>query len=69
MLVANEAVEEFRERKKEGLVVEIDFEKAYDHGTWGLLEVVLEIKKVLGNDGENGWMDVFSPQIFMHDQW
>ena len=31
VLVANEAIEDYRRCKKEGLVVKIDFEKAYDN--------------------------------------
>ena len=31
VLVANEAVEEYRAKKKQGLVFKVDFEKAYDH--------------------------------------
>ena len=31
VLVANEAVEEYRAKRKQGLVFKVDFEKAYDH--------------------------------------
>lgn len=31
VLIANEGVEEYQERKKEGVVFKIDFDKAYDH--------------------------------------
>ena len=31
VLVANEVVEEYRAKKKQGLVFKVDFEKAYDH--------------------------------------
>ena len=30
-LVANEVIEEYRDREKERIVLKIDFEKAYDH--------------------------------------
>ncbi|KAM1060262.1 hypothetical protein TB1_024191 [Malus domestica] len=41
VLVANEVVEEVRQKKEEGLVFKIDFEKAYDHVDWRFLEEVL----------------------------
>lgn len=31
ILVANEVVEDCRKKKKEGMVIKIDFEKFYDH--------------------------------------
>ena len=43
-LVANEAIEDYRSRKKEGLVVKIDFEKAYDNVYWGFLDFVSQKK-------------------------
>lgn len=42
--VANEAVEEYRAKRKEGLVFKVDFEKAYDHVRWCFLDKVLEKK-------------------------
>ncbi|KAM2004953.1 hypothetical protein FF1_000090 [Malus domestica] len=41
VLVSNEVVEEVRQKKEEGLVFKIDFEKAYDHVDWSFLEDVL----------------------------
>lgn len=43
ILVLNEVVEETRSKKK-GLVLEIDFEKAYDHVKWNFQEFVTEMK-------------------------
>ena len=44
VLVANEAVEEYQSKKKNGLVCKVDFEKAYDHIRWSFLDKVLEMK-------------------------
>ena len=44
VLIANEGVEEYREKKKEGVVFKIDFEKAYDHVEWDFIDYVLEKK-------------------------
>ena len=44
VLIANEVVEEYRSKKKEGIVFKIDFEKAYDHISWEFLEFVMERK-------------------------
>lgn len=35
-LIANEASEDYRAKKKEGVIFKIDFEKAYDHVDWDL---------------------------------
>ena len=42
ILIANEVVEEYRAKKKEGIVFKIDFEKAYDHVSWEFIDFVLE---------------------------
>ena len=44
VLVANEAVEDYRRRNREGLVFKIDFEKAYDNVSWDFLNFVLQQK-------------------------
>ena len=44
VLIANEVVEEYRAKKKEGVVFKIDFEKAYGHISWEFLDFVLERK-------------------------
>ncbi|WP_420914570.1 reverse transcriptase domain-containing protein [Candidatus Phytoplasma australasiaticum] len=46
-LIANEAIEDYRARDREGIIFKIDFEKAYDHVDWSFLDKVLE-KKGLG---------------------
>ncbi|KAM7530919.1 hypothetical protein LguiB_034329 [Lonicera macranthoides] len=43
-LIANEVVEEYISKKKPGVVVKVDFEKAYDHVSWEFLQFVLEKK-------------------------
>ncbi|KAM0963163.1 hypothetical protein ACFX2A_022668 [Malus domestica] len=48
VLIANEVVEEVRQKKEEGLVLKIDFEKAYDHVEWRFLDEVLQ-RKSFGN--------------------
>ena len=53
VLVATEAVEDYRKRKKRGVIFKVDFEKAYDHVNWDFLNLVLE-KKDLGLNGELG---------------
>lgn len=37
VLIANEAIEDVRQRKKEGVVLQLDFEKTYDHVDWDFL--------------------------------
>ncbi|XP_062093360.1 uncharacterized protein LOC133799353 [Humulus lupulus] len=44
ILIANEAVEEYRSKGKKGWVFKIDFTKAYDCVDWDFLELVLERK-------------------------
>ena len=44
LLVANEAVEECRSKKKEGMVFKVDFEKAYGHVRWRFLDFAMERK-------------------------
>ena len=44
VLIANEVVDEKRRSEEEGIDFKIDFEKAYDHVDWGILEHVLERK-------------------------
>ena len=44
VLVANEAIEDYRNCNKEDLVVKIDFEKAYGNICWGFLDFVLQKK-------------------------
>ncbi|KAM2348663.1 hypothetical protein ACFX1X_012268 [Malus domestica] len=48
VLIANEVVEEVRQKKEKGLVLKIDFEKAYDHVEWRFMEEVLQ-RKGFGN--------------------
>lgn len=43
-LVVNEAVKDYRVKKKEWLLLKIKFEKAYDHVDWNFLYKVLERK-------------------------
>ena len=52
-LIANEAMEEYRSKKKEGVLLKLDFEKAYDHVDWDFLNRVM-MKKVLAINGECG---------------
>uniref|UniRef100_A0A803QQM3 Reverse transcriptase domain-containing protein n=1 Tax=Cannabis sativa TaxID=3483 RepID=A0A803QQM3_CANSA len=44
VLMANEAVEDYRSRGKKGIVLKIDFEKAYDRVDWGFLDLVMRKK-------------------------
>ncbi|RVX09418.1 Transposon TX1 uncharacterized 149 kDa protein [Vitis vinifera] len=44
VLIANEIVSEKRRSGEEGVVFKIDFEKAYDHVSWDILDHVLEKK-------------------------
>lgn len=48
VLIANEAIEDYKSRKEEGVIFPIDFEKVYDHVDWGFLD------KGLGKEGL-GW--------------
>ena len=34
VLIANEAIEDYGQSKKEGMIFKINFEKAYDHVDW-----------------------------------
>ena len=44
VLIANELVDEKKRSREEGVVFKINFEKAYDHVDWGILDHVLERK-------------------------
>ena len=44
VLIVNEIVDEKRRSGEEGVVLKIDFEKAYDHVSWDFLDHVLEKK-------------------------
>ena len=44
VLVANEAIEDYKSYNKEVLVVKIDFEKKYENVYWGFLDFVLQKK-------------------------
>ena len=44
VLITNEMVDEKRRSGEEGVVLKIDFEKAYDYVDWGFLDHVLERK-------------------------
>ncbi|RVX21695.1 Transposon TX1 uncharacterized 149 kDa protein [Vitis vinifera] len=44
VLIANEIVDEKRRSGEEGVILKIDFEKAYDHVSWDFLDQVLEKK-------------------------
>lgn len=48
VLVANEVVEDCKKKKKEGMVIRINFEKEYDHIDWNLLILFFK-KKGEGN--------------------
>ena len=37
-LIPNEAIDEYRLKKKEGVLLKLDFEKAYDHGDLDFLD-------------------------------
>ena len=45
VLVANEAIEDYKRSNKKGVVVKIDFEKAYDKVCWDFLDFVFQKKK------------------------
>lgn len=42
--VANKTVEDYRHRKKRGLVLKLDLEKAYDYTDWDILGYIMERK-------------------------
>ena len=44
VLIANEAVEDYRSSRRKGFIFKIDFEKAYDHVEWPFLQFVLKKK-------------------------
>lgn len=43
VLIANEAVSWLRERRKEGVLLKLDFQSAYDTVRWDIIEQVLRI--------------------------
>ena len=39
VLIANEVIEEYISKKKEGIIFKVDFEKEYDHIGWEFLRL------------------------------
>ena len=62
VLVANESVEEYRAKKKQGLIFRVDFEKAYDHMRWSCLDKIME-ERASGVDGGSGLMVAYRQRI------
>ncbi|KAL5543460.1 hypothetical protein UlMin_007244 [Ulmus minor] len=62
VLVATEAVEDYRKRGERGVIFKVDFEKAYDHVNWDFLDFVLE-KKGMPSIIFRGWYDTFKIKI------
>ena len=58
VLVANEVVEDYRRRKKKGLVFKIDFEKAYDNVKWGFWTLCYK-ERILEANGDVGLRGAF----------
>ena len=54
VLIANKVVDEKKRSGEKGVVFKINFEKAYDHVDWGLLDHVLERKGF--NQKWRSWM-------------
>lgn len=54
VLIANDVVEEYRRSKKEALIFNIDFEKAFDHVDRNFFDFVLEDQWLGEKDGECG---------------
>jgi len=42
VLIANEIVEEIKKKKKSGVVVKIDYEKAYDFVNWNFFYYTMD---------------------------
>uniref|UniRef100_A0A803QD85 Reverse transcriptase zinc-binding domain-containing protein n=1 Tax=Cannabis sativa TaxID=3483 RepID=A0A803QD85_CANSA len=69
VLMANEAVEDYRSRGKKGFVLKINFEKAYDRVEWSFLDMDLR-KKGFGEQWQKwirGCVSSTSFSIFIND--
>lgn len=44
ILIANEKVEDYCHRKKSGLILKLDLEKAYDYTSWEFLDYIMARK-------------------------
>lgn len=58
MLIANEVVKDLNKGDRQGLLLQLDFEKAYDELNWYSLEFAM-VRKILAGDGEVGFQGVF----------
>jgi hypothetical protein len=47
VVIFHETIHELHRRKKSGVIVKIDFDKAYDKVKWPFVKQVLEMKEVL----------------------
>lgn len=45
-LVANETLEDYRHRKKRGLILKLDWEKAYNYTNWDILDYIMARKGI-----------------------
>lgn len=41
VIIVNEAIEDYMERKEEKVIFKIDVEKAYDHFDWNFLDTIM----------------------------
>jgi hypothetical protein len=48
MVILHETIHELHRKKQKGLILKLDFEKAYDKVNWSFLQQVLRMKGFLG---------------------
>jgi hypothetical protein len=54
VVILYETLHELKRMKRKGIIMKLDFEKAYDKISWQFLLEVLERKKIQSS-GESGW--------------
>jgi hypothetical protein len=65
VVVLHETIHELKRKKQKGLILKLDFEKAYDKVNWDFLQQVLRMKGFPSVCGVNGWREWFQKEVYV----